>query len=381
MALRDAFVNMAKNAAASSASGLISSTASGLRSGLGGSSSSSSSSPLQTGYKKQEPGILLYPADVGMNAHQASYILFARHDVMGAKLKPKKKPATVKPIMKHVGSPGSGGGWVEDKPATARARDKANEAAANENALTPGSGGVGKNGASTSLVLSSKNIKKTGTFIGLYMPPSVNVSYSMDYAAAEIGVMGEALYGLFKDYQAGTLSMDSVNNAAGTAGTGLQKMGLGIIDKVIPGAKDLYAIESGAIITPRTEMMFRGIGRREFSFTFVFIPKSREESNIVKAIVQEFKVGMTPTFKQAGSTREMTIPDVFSIQYMHINKDNSYLNKIGKCYLKSMNVTYGGDKFVTYDDDGDGPPPQRTTIALSFQEIEIIDRDAVERGY
>jgi len=127
--------------------------------------------------------------------------------------------------------------------------------------------------------------------------------------------------------------------------------------------------------------MFRGIGRREFSFTFIFIPKSREESNTVKAIVQEFKVGMTPTFKKSGSVREMTIPDVFSIQYMHINKGNSYLNKIGKCYLKSMNVTYGGDKFITYDDDGDGPPPQRTTIALSFQEIEIIDRDAVERGY
>ena len=380
MALRDAFVNIAKNAAASSASGLISSTASGLRSGLGGSSSSSSSSPLQTGYKKQEPGILLYPADVGMNAHQASYILFARHDVMGAKLKPKKKAKTVKPIMKQVGPPGRGHEEI-DHEATALARSKATDDATKENALTPGSGGVGKNGASNSLVLSRRNIKKTGTFIGLYMPPSVNVSYSMDYAAAEIGVMGEALYGLFKDYQAGTLSTDSINNAAGTVGTGLQKMGLGIVDKVIPGAKDLFAIESGTIITPRTEMMFRGIGRREFSFTFVFIPKSREESNTVKAIVQEFKVGMTPTFKQAGSTREMTIPDIFSIQYMHINKDNSYLNKIGKCYLKSMNVTYGGDKFITYDDDGDGPPPQRTTIALSFQEIEIIDRDAVEQGY
>jgi len=377
MALRDAFVNIAKNAAASSASGLISSAASNLRSGLGGSSSSSSSSPLQTGYKKQEPGILLYPSDVGVNAHQASYILFARHDVMGAKLKPQKKAVAVQDVMKEVGP----GNKVVDKEATARAKKTALTNAENANALTPGSGGVGKNGASTSLVLSRRNIKKTGTFIGLYMPPAVNVSYTMDYAAAEVGVMGEALYGLFKDYQAGGISGIDINKAAGTIGTGITKMGLGMIDKAIPGAKDLFAIESGTIITPRTEMMFRGIGRREFSFTFIFIPKSREESNTVKAIVQEFKVGMTPTFKKSGSVREMTIPDVFSIQYMHINKDNSYLNKIGKCYLKSMNVTYGGDKFITYDDDGDGPPPQRTTIALSFQEIEIIDRDAVERGY
>ena len=58
---------------------------------------------------------------------------------------------------------------------------------------------------------------------------------------------------------------------------------------------------------------------------------------------------MSPTFKNAGSVRDMTIPDVFSIQYMHINSQNQYINKIGKCYLKTMDVNYGGDKFVTYN--------------------------------
>jgi hypothetical protein len=31
------------------------------------------------------------------------------------------------------------------------------------------------------------------------MPPAVNVQYNMDYSEGEIGVMGEALYGLFKE--------------------------------------------------------------------------------------------------------------------------------------------------------------------------------------
>jgi len=87
MALRDAFVNIAKNAASGAAQRVITSVADGLRSGLGGSSSSSSSSPVQTGFNKPDP-ILLYPSDVGVNAHQASYILFARHSVSGAKVKP-----------------------------------------------------------------------------------------------------------------------------------------------------------------------------------------------------------------------------------------------------------------------------------------------------
>ena len=213
------------------------------------------------------------------------------------------------------------------------------------------------------------------------MPPAVNVQYNMDYSEGEIGVMGEALYGLFKSYQNGTLGADAFNNAAGTLETGLVKMGVDMIDKVIPGAKDLYAIEQGAIITPRTEMMFRGTNRRSFSFSFTFIPKSAEETQIVHKIIKEFKIGMSPTFKTSGSTREMTIPDVFSIQYMHINGPNNYINKIGKCYLKTMDVSYGGDKFVTYNADKEGAPPQKTTISLSFQELEIMDRTLVEAGY
>jgi len=213
------------------------------------------------------------------------------------------------------------------------------------------------------------------------MPPSVNVNYAMDYSEnAEIGVMGEALYGLFKDYQDGKTD-GMVDRAAGIAGSGLKKMGVGMIDKVIPGAKDLYAIESGTIMTPRTEMMFRGIGRRSFSFSFTFIPKDSTETEIVHNIIKEFKVGMTPSFKVAGSTREMTIPDVFSIQYMHLNKNNSYINKIGKCYLKTMDVTYGGDKFVTYNADAKGAPPQKTTISLAFQELEVLDRANMEDGF
>jgi hypothetical protein len=99
MALRDAFVNIAKNAAASAASGLVSGVASSLRSGLGGSSSSSASSPLKSNFNP-EPSILLYPSDVGTNMHQASYILFARHSVSGAKVESKRKKPTVKKIFR-----------------------------------------------------------------------------------------------------------------------------------------------------------------------------------------------------------------------------------------------------------------------------------------
>ena len=88
--------------------------------------------------------------------------------------------------------------------------------------------------------------------------------------------------------------------------------------------------------------------------------------------------------QDTGSTRDIKIPDMFSIQYMHINSENQYINKIGKCYLKTMDVSYGGDKFVTYNEDLvaelDGVAPQKTTINLTFQEIEIMDRSNIEQG-
>ena len=374
MALRDAFVNIAKNAAASAASGLVSGVSSSLRSGLGGSSSSSASSPLKSNFAPKET-LLLYPSDVGTNMHQASYILFARHSVSGGKVIPVRvKGPKVEPVYKKDGT-------IDEKATAAKQNEADQLASETAQGNQAGRGGAGAGGKTTSLTLQSKNIQKTGTAIGLYMPPAVNVQYNMDYSEGEIGVMGEALYGLFKSYQNGTLGADAFNKAAGTAGTGLEKMGVGMIDKVIPGAKDLYAIEQGAIITPKTEMMFRGTNRRSFSFSFTFIPKSAEETQIVHKIIKEFKIGMSPTFKTSGSTREMTIPDVFSIQYMHINGPNNYINKIGKCYLKTMDVSYGGDKFVTYNADKEGAPPQKTTISLSFQELEIMDRTLVEAGY
>ena len=375
MALRDAFVNIAKNAAAGAAQKMVSGVASSLRSGLGGSSSSSASSPLQTNFAPKET-LLLYPSDVGTNMHQASYILFARHSVSGGKVKPAKHAPKVTWHQALATFPGD-----VDQGAVRRKQAKMQDEADGAAAQSQATGGAGPNGTSRSLLLQRRNIQKTGTAIGLYMPPAVNVQYNMDYSEGEIGVMGEALYGLFKSYQNGTLGADAFNKAAGTAGTGLEKMGVGMIDSVIPGAKDLYAIEQGAIITPRTEMMFRGTNRRSFSFSFTFIPKSAEETQIVHKIIKEFKIGMSPTFKTSGSTREMTIPDVFSIQYMHINGPNNYINKIGKCYLKTMDVAYGGDKFVTYNADKEGAPPQKTTISLSFQELEIMDRTLVEAGY
>ena len=55
-------------------------------------------------------------------------------------------------------------------------------------------------------------------------------------------------------------------------------------------------------------------------------------------------------------------------------------NKIGTSVLKQVDVTYGGDRYKAYDGES-GSPPQRTTVALQFTELEIMDRDMIREGY
>ena len=94
---------------------------------------------------------------------------------------------------------------------------------------------------------------------------------------------------------------------------------------------------------------------------------------------------MLSSITVAGSTanlgmgRILKIPDTFDIHYFYQNNENPYLNRISTCYLTGMDVQYGGDKYATYEPTphrtGDqGPPPQRTSVKLSFAEIETITR-------
>ena len=71
----------------------------------------------------------------------------------------------------------------------------------------------------------------------------------------------------------------------------------------------------------------------------------------------------------------------FDIQYMYQERENNYLNKVSTCYLESMDVDYGGDRFYTHTPDEVGAPPVETTITLQFGEIDLITREKAIDGF
>ena len=246
-------------------------------------------------------------------------------------------------------------------------------------------------GIDKSIQLQSFGTQETVATIQLYMPPNVSVNYGVKYGEQEIGnlaLIGKEAFEGFK-MSAGKGMEDRFRAAAvqakGSAREALLAMANASLDTVFSGARTLSQLSTGSVVTPRMELMFEGIDRRNFSYSFVFIPKSETEARIVEEIVYQFKENMMPKYSDQTTRREMDIPNTFEIDYMYKESRNSFLNKIHTCFLKSIQVQYGGDRYTAYEPSkskfGTGPSPQKTTITLEFSELELITKDHIKQGF
>ena len=246
-------------------------------------------------------------------------------------------------------------------------------------------------GIDKSIQLQSFGTQETVATIQLYMPPNVSVNYGVKYGEQEIGNMaliGKEAFEAFKG-SAGKGMEDRFRAAAvqakGSAREALLAMANASLDTVFSGARTLSQLSTGSVVTPRMELMFEGIDRRNFSYSFVFIPKSEKEAKVVEEIVYQFKENMMPEYSDQTTRREMDIPNTFEIDYMYKESRNSFLNKVHTCFLKSIQVQYGGDRYTAYEPSkskfGTGPSPQKTTITLEFSELELITKDHIKQGF
>ena len=223
--------------------------------------------------------------------------------------------------------------------------------------------------------------------IAMYMPASVQVTYGADYTDTDIGgITGDALdaYNKFVEgnYKGASEAIfripegakDSLSNVLLSSVGALPGMG---------GAKEVSEMQSGEIITDRLELAFKGIQKRSFSYTFKMIPKNEREADEIRKIVFAFKANMLPEFVAGRSGRRLVVPNTFDIQYQYMGVSNEYLHHISTCVLENMSVTYGGDRYKTFNasSKGDGAPPVETSITLQFKELELITRERVFEGF
>ena len=224
------------------------------------------------------------------------------------------------------------------------------------------------------------------TAIALYMPPQAIYRTAATYHDTEIGIAAKSVADIYARTQEEGLSFGGVVDELKKLGPevvdSMQLMALGAADNVpgFKGARAVFEMGAGEVVSNRMELAFKKLEKRNFQFNFKMIPKSREEADEIRKIVYAFRANMAP--EMVGTFgRTFRVPNTFDIQYMYNGQENQYLHKISTCFLENFTVTYGGDRYRTFEPNDEGAPPVETNIQANFREIELITRERMAEGY
>lgn len=203
--------------------------------------------------------------------------------------------------------------------------------------------------------------------IALYVDGPPSVKYSMNYANKDLGTLMGMLEG-------GIISGLGAFNPVGEKGAAFAASAAKIPSAIgLPGdLSSAISKNAGTSLNPFREVVFESVDFRSFTFKYKFLPKSKKESEDVRAIIQRFKTHMHPQLSE--SKMFFIYPSEFQITYYFQNDTNSYFHKFRPCALESMDVNYGGDQFTSFSDGN----PTEINISLTFKELEIITRDMIE---
>lgn len=205
--------------------------------------------------------------------------------------------------------------------------------------------------------------------IALYVDGPPTVRYNMNYANKDLGTLA----GIIKGGVGETLKvLGPTSEQFAAAFNAFAKL---------PGAfgtLDVQAALSASTKTalnPFREVIFESVDFRAFSFKYKFLPKSKEESEKVRNIIKLFKYHMHP--EMSKSKLFFIYPSEFQITYYFQSAENSYIHKFAPCVLETMEVSYGGEQFSSFDDGN----PTEVNMALTFRETEILTKKMIDKGY
>ena len=376
-----------RNKALSTASGFLAKTASsalGLDRAKDIRFNQPSTNPV-TGNPQTTRGgeILQYPLNLGSdgNSHFVAFFIKqidpSQAEITSATNGRNKNEQKAKEASQNMGAAGDSDGDEENvKQLTANQKQMA---AANQRQI--GSGGKRYLSIQEKKRTTSKLVKT----IALYFPPSVQQQYNLSYNEQEISKQAAFGAEVIEGFMAKGFTGDQFKKATDSAMKGIKlainQMGIAALDNIAPGSKALIALNRGKVIAPKMEVMFEGIGKRSFSYSFTFTPTSEQEANEVQKIIQAFRFHASSDYADDFGF-ELEIPDQFEIEYYTKgNQPNGYLHKIGTCVLESVDVTYGGDKMTWHETNSKGASPTKTTIALSVKELMTVTKQAIEDGF
>ena len=258
-------------------------------------------------------------------------------------------------------------------------------------------------------VVKNARIPETKSPIGsiyMFMPKELTFTDSADWGGAEMGAVGSAVAGML-DKGGGGAGGKLAGAIAGSAGN-IGMAGVGsMITKVLGGGAMIGGIlgavggadiQKGLLFgtksasNPYMEMVFTGIGFRDFSFTFKFMPVSAEEVVDVIEIIKMFRLHSKPSYVGEGTgtlgKSFFNYPMYFNIEFLtlssnagnklqDVSKDkegeyyvtNKHLPKIKTCVCNSVATNFTAAGMWAAFESGKSVT---TELSLSFKETELV---------
>ncbi len=248
--------------------------------------------------------------------------------------------------------------------------------------------------------------KKLNTIL-LPIPNDINYSDQLDWSTSQMNILGKMLPAL-----AGAAA-----NGQGNVGELISKLARGgtpefILNAIknVPGAPPAEALTQGIggkILNPYIEQVFKGIGMREFNFSWKLVPRNSREQGRIHNIIKALRYYSLPNYSTAGvvnmstdpafqgfeesvnlKDRWLTVPNIFKLTWRQAGTERleiQSLPRIKPCVLKNIQVNYTPDNvWATHINTSSvglsGPAPVAYNITITFAETEIITGHEVIPG-
>jgi hypothetical protein len=226
--------------------------------------------------------------------------------------------------------------------------------------------------------------KRLNLVIGLPIPHNIQFGSHADYRTAASGVMGTVIRDLANGEiaQAGKDAIKALTQGAVSWGAGAVNDIIGnFAGGQTTSTEDIQALVQkmqGMAKNDRKEQVFQGMGEREFTFSWLFVPKSQDESNVIRNIIQWLKYNQYPEVN-AGNGLQVILPNEFDLEFRFKTKEITGMPKITTCVLEDVSVNYTPlQKFVAFADTDN---PVAIQLDLKFKELEPLVRSMIVKGY
>jgi hypothetical protein len=228
-----------------------------------------------------------------------------------------------------------------------------------------------------------RTIERTTDSVVLYMPDTLNFTYSQVYDDLKVGA-GLVAGGL----AAGISVFDQIKKSGmGAAATTLSPFVLSAIEAARRGTLgDLgragaFAINQ-MVRNPMLELIYSQPQLRTFQFDFKFYPRDEREALEVQNIIERLRFHQAPEVKSGTTGYFLIPPSEFDIKFYYNGNINPNIDKVSTCVLEQIIVNYAPQGFTAYESVNELRPglgrtgmPVAIEMTLMFKETQIMTKD------